>query len=127
MNSAQGRVSQGGDLTVRATTIDDTVRDLGLQSVDFIKMDIEGAERRALRGGRDTLARFQPRMVVCLYHGLDDQEVVPRVVLELQPQYQFVRTTKVGYFFSTIRVPTDQGTAGHSRDDSVIAHLAGIE
>jgi Methyltransferase FkbM domain len=37
---------------VPLTTIDILAAELGLQGVDFIKMDIEGAEKAALRGGR---------------------------------------------------------------------------
>ena len=99
MASGRGRVVEDSSVTVAATTLDDAARDLGLQRVDFIKMDIEGAERRALEGGRQTLARFRSRMVLCLYHRSDDHEVVPRLVLDIQPDYQFVRRSKVGYFF----------------------------
>ena len=38
------------------TTIDKMVSELNLARVDFIKMDIEGAEPNALRGGRGTIA-----------------------------------------------------------------------
>lgn len=48
---------------VPLTTIDKLVAELGLARVDFIKMDIEGAEVKALAGGRATLARFHPAHV----------------------------------------------------------------
>jgi FkbM family methyltransferase len=54
------------------TTIDKIVAELGLERVDFIKLDIEGAERRALAGARATLAHYRPRMAVCVYHHKDD-------------------------------------------------------
>jgi FkbM family methyltransferase len=44
------------------TTIDRLVDELKLPRVDFIKLDIEGAESRALRGAARTLARFHPRL-----------------------------------------------------------------
>ena len=46
------------------TTVDRIVSELNLPRVDFIKMDIEGAESHALRGARQTLARFHPRLEV---------------------------------------------------------------
>jgi FkbM family methyltransferase len=49
-------------LTLPVTTIDTIVRQLGLQRVDFIKMDIEGSEPKALAGAWSTLARWHPRM-----------------------------------------------------------------
>jgi FkbM family methyltransferase len=85
-----GHVSGATDksITVAATTIDDAVRDLGLDRVDFIKMDIEGAERHAVRGATRTLAAFQPRMALCVYHLPDDPKPIPSLVLERQPKYR---------------------------------------
>ncbi|HEY7336592.1 MAG TPA: FkbM family methyltransferase [Bryobacteraceae bacterium] len=62
------------------TTIDKLVGDLGLEHVDFIKMDIEGSERYALKGAERTLRRFHPRMAICSYHLPDDPEAIPAVV-----------------------------------------------
>lgn len=68
--------------------LDDIVRELDLDRVDFIKMDIEGSEVRALEGAQQTLARFRPRMAICSYHNHDDVEKIPRVVRAAQPEYQ---------------------------------------
>lgn len=62
------------------TTIDKLVEELKLDRVDYIKFDIEGAERRALAGGKQTLAKFHPRMAVCVYHLPDDPVVIPQVI-----------------------------------------------
>jgi FkbM family methyltransferase len=69
------------------TTIDDTVEALGLERVDFIKMDIEGAERQALRGARRTLARWKPSLSICAYHRPDDAEAISTVVGNARPDY----------------------------------------
>ena len=45
-------------ITVNLTTIDGVCT--GLHRLDFIKLDIEGAEMNALRGGRLTLEKFRP-------------------------------------------------------------------
>jgi hypothetical protein len=49
---------------VPVTTVDGTVRALGLERLDFVKMDIEGSEVAALRGAAETLRRFRPRLLV---------------------------------------------------------------
>jgi len=62
------------------TTIDKLVAELGLERVDFIKMDIEGAEVRALHGGAATIAKYHPRMSLSVYHEPDHPVEVPKAV-----------------------------------------------
>ena len=62
---------------VPLTTIDKLVSELKLERVDFIKMDIEGAEVKALEGARETIARFHPRMALSVYHAPDHPQTVP--------------------------------------------------
>lgn len=50
------------------TTIDDIVNDLKLDSLDLIKMDIEGAEESAILGASETIERFHPRWSIASYH-----------------------------------------------------------
>lgn len=47
----------------RVTTLDEYAAEVGLKRLNFVKLDIEGAELPALRGGRKTLAQFQPILV----------------------------------------------------------------
>ena len=58
-----------------------------LPKVDFIKMDIEGAERNALAGASETMKTFRPRMAIASYHRADDLEVLPPLALSAQPEY----------------------------------------
>lgn len=96
--SARGRVDQAGTIEVPAVTIDATVAGLGLDRVDFIKMDIEGAERFALKGASETIARFRPKMAICVYHTPDDRTVIPEVVRSIQPNYAEIETRTITYF-----------------------------
>jgi FkbM family methyltransferase len=68
--------------------LDEITAQLGLDRVDFIKMDIEGSERRALLGSRQTIARFHPRMAICTYHETDDATAIPEVVNSMQQDYR---------------------------------------
>ena len=86
-------------VTVRAVTLDQVVEELKLGRVDFIKMDIEGAERHALTGARRVLAAHKPRLAICIYHAPDDPEAVPRVIHEANGSYQaFSRDGFQAYF-----------------------------
>ncbi len=65
---------------VPLTTIDKLVAELGLERVDFVKMDIEGAEVRALMGGQATIAKHHPLMALSAYHNPTDPVEVPKTV-----------------------------------------------
>lgn len=73
---------------VPLTTIDKLVADLNLARVDFIKMDIEGAEKPALQGGRHTIEKYKPRLAIATEHLPDDAEKIPQVVRGIVPAYR---------------------------------------
>jgi len=60
-----------GILEVPTTTMDNLVRRLGLDRLDFVKMDVEGAELLVLKGGLETLRHFGPELAIAAYH--DDE------------------------------------------------------
>ena len=70
------------------TTIDKMVGELGLTRVDYIKMDIEGAERQAIAGGAGTIAKFRPRMSIATENLDDDYLKVPEAVRAIRADYR---------------------------------------
>ena len=70
------------------TTIDKLVEELKLERVDYIKMDIEGAEQRAITGATQTLRRFHPRLALSAYHVPDDPEKIPVLVRQAWEGYR---------------------------------------
>ena len=84
----QNKMLEAGDgIEVNCTSIDAFVEERGLERVDFIKADIEGAERYMLRGARNTLERYAPKLSICEYHLDDDPEVLERLILEANSDY----------------------------------------
>jgi FkbM family methyltransferase len=77
---------------VPLTTIDKLVAELRLPKVDFIKMDIEGAEQKAVAGAKNTIAKFRPRMALCIYHVKGDEAMVPKLVREAVSDYTVTKT-----------------------------------
>ena len=75
-------------IEVAVTTIDQLVEELGLPRVDYIKLDIEGAERETLKGAGVTLAEYQPRLFIDAYHREDDMELLPEIILRANPNYE---------------------------------------
>ena len=69
----------------RLTTIDKLSAELSLDRVDFIKMDIEGAERQALEGARETIQRFRPKLAIALEHRPEDLKDIPALIARQWP------------------------------------------
>jgi FkbM family methyltransferase len=70
-------------------TIDDWARITGADRVDYIKLDVEGAEARCLRGAEQTIRRHRPKLAVALYHALTDFTELPRLIDRMAPDYRF--------------------------------------
>lgn len=76
------------DTLVDTMSIDDFVQGCATK-VNFIKLDIEGAELKALRGAENTLRRFRPKLSVCLYHSMLDFIRIPSYLDGLALGYHF--------------------------------------
>jgi len=79
----KNRPEEGGNngkIVLPVTTIDFVIEDLNLERVDFIKMDIEGAEEQALTGAIKTLPRFRPRLAIATENLPSDQYRIPETV-----------------------------------------------
>ncbi len=75
-------------ITVPVRPLDEILAELHIGKVDYIKMDIEGAEREALKGARKTLARWKPVLMLDFYHLPDDDVVLPRIILAANRGYR---------------------------------------
>lgn len=76
---------------VRIVSLDNFVKKNRIEKVDFIKADIEGFERNMLRGAKETLRNFAPKLSICTYHLPDDPQVLAKIILDANPNYQIVQ------------------------------------
>jgi FkbM family methyltransferase len=76
--------SAAGQATVACAALDQVLAD---DPPDFIKMDIEGAERDALLGARELLRRG-PELAVCLYHVPDHLWSIPLLLRQHLPGHR---------------------------------------
>ena len=88
-NGPGTKVGTVGAKAVRTVAIDDFVVKQKLPRIDFIKLDIEGAELQALQGASQTLKTFRPRLAVALYHKPDDILMIPAWLDGLGLGYRF--------------------------------------
>jgi hypothetical protein len=73
---------------VETITLDDFVKRNGLPKVDFLKMDIEGAEFAALNGAANTIRLHRPKLAISLYHSLEDFIRIPLLIKRIVPEYR---------------------------------------
>lgn len=56
-------------------------------SPNFIKMDIEGAEKAALLGAKNIIQTYRPVLAICLYHNPSDLWDIPLMINDMVPDY----------------------------------------
>ena len=84
-----------GTVTIETAAIDEIVKD---DKVTFLKLDVEGAEMKALQGAKNTILKNKPRLAVCIYHKPEDIIEIPAYLLSLNPDYHFyIRHYKLSY------------------------------
>lgn len=69
-------------------TIDEFCRSTGIKPT-FIKMDIEGAEMDAIKGGENTFRKLRPAFAICIYHAWEHRWQMPALLHDLCPNYSF--------------------------------------
>lgn len=78
------RVDGAGDTKGHVTSIDQEI----VGKVTYIKMDIEGSELEALKGARESIKTYKPKLAICLYHKPQDMWEIPLYIKSLVPEYE---------------------------------------
>ncbi|MDP6407007.1 MAG: FkbM family methyltransferase [Alphaproteobacteria bacterium] len=76
-------------VTFPCTTIDAFVAAEGLDRLDLIKLDLEGADANAIAGAANSIRRMRPQLAVSIYHFVPDFWQIPKALIELCPDYDF--------------------------------------
>ena len=78
-----------GAVELRTDTIDDFVARGEIERVDFLKVDVEGADLGVLEGAARTIAEQRPRLALACYHKPDDLVTLPDFVDSLGVEYRW--------------------------------------
>ncbi len=90
--------SQGTQIEI--TTIDSFVANRGLERIDLIKIDVEGYESEVLKGARETIGRFCPKLFIEIDDAnLKDHNSSPEAVLA------FLRPFGYRFYKDTMKLP----------------------
>lgn len=90
------------DHNYQATSIN-TIDNIVKEKVDFIKLDIEGAEQDAIDGAYETIKQYKPILAICIYHKAEDWYKIPQKVLSINNRYNiYLRHYMEGVFESVL-------------------------
>lgn len=78
-------INENGTHSILAASLDDILPN---RTIDFLKLDIEGAESAALEGARFLLQRSQPVVALSLYHKVKDLAELPKLVNAILPDHK---------------------------------------
>lgn len=59
------------------------------EKITFLKMDIEGAELKALEGAKELILKGKPKLAISVYHHISDFFTIPLYLHRLVPEYKF--------------------------------------
>ena len=80
---------ESGTSSADVIDLDHYVREKCLHSVDFIKLDVEGAEIDVIKGAATVIARFKPILAVSVYHKIEHLWEIPKLIKNIRSDYEF--------------------------------------
>jgi FkbM family methyltransferase len=101
-NSGSGEGSRAaidGDVTIQMLSIDEAFPDF---APNLIKMDIEGGERDAILGAKETSRKYRPGMAISAYHLPSDLWRVGLLISEIDADYNFYMRSHAYSSFETV-------------------------
>ena len=86
----------------KTVSIDNFVFKNKISKIDFIKMDIEGCELKALQGAVETLKKYKPKLAIAAYHKNGDYYKISKFLNELCIGYKFYFASYTLNFTDTV-------------------------
>lgn len=87
-----------GTKEIEVTTLDEDIK----EPITLIKMDIEGAEQKAIIGSKEHIQKDHPKLLISVYHNHEDLWKIPKMIEEICPGYSFYLR-----FYGTNIFPTE--------------------
>ena len=72
---------------IEVCSLDDFVEEKNIPKIDFIKADIEGAEKKMIDGAKGVLKEMKPKLAICTYHFPGDREAITKKILAANSSY----------------------------------------
>jgi FkbM family methyltransferase len=102
---ASGTISKDGNTMIQCVSIDNC---LPTFAPTMIKMDIECAELKALKGAENTIKKYKPDLAICVYHLPSHIWEIPLYLDSLNLGYKFYLRNYSGGMLETVLYATIQ-------------------
>ncbi|WP_051586360.1 FkbM family methyltransferase [Selenomonas sp. AE3005] len=89
VQGAGSHISNVGGECAGVIDIDTYVRENNIPRIDYIKLDVEGAELEVLKGAFLTISQFKPKLAISAYHKPEDLYEIQKYIRSLRCDYQF--------------------------------------
>lgn len=86
----EAKINQLGREDCEMASLDRMVEEGIIPQIDFIKMDIEGAEILAVKGAKNTIKKYKPKMSIAAYHDYENANIIRDLLLEYRKDYKIV-------------------------------------
>lgn len=101
-SSATKILGEDGSAIVQSTSLDEYLLQNPCEHIELIKMDIEGAELKALQGMQSTIKTMQPVLAIALYHHRDHLYEIPTMINNMGVKYKYHLSNYTGSFIDTV-------------------------
>lgn len=99
----ESKISQSEeDIEICAISLDEYCKNNNIEKINFIKMDVEGAEISILLGAEETIKTFKPKLAICVYHQPSDLVDIPILLKKYVPEYKIYLSHKRPDFLETV-------------------------
>ena len=96
-SSSANRISDSGEKKVETITLDEEIT----EKITLLKMDIEGAEKKAIMGAKNHIINDNPKLLISVYHNHEDLYKIPSMINELNNNYKYYLRYYSGSLFPT--------------------------
>jgi len=94
--------TDSSEVFIDVVSLDNYIKQTKTKKVDFIKMDIEGAEVSALIGAKELLKKKKPKLAICIYHEYNDLWEIPLLIKKINPNYKIYMGHHSQNLFETV-------------------------
>ncbi len=100
---AGSNVKDEGEDIIELVSLDEVFANIPLKEYPtFIKLDIEGSEKEALRGAEKIIRNVAPKLAVCVYHRPEDIYVLTELIQSFNSNYKFFLRHYSPYIWDTV-------------------------